>query len=177
MPIKPVSDWSSSYEDIFYKNVTVDTQPMLWGKWVDQNTQGLSAASPYNIATVTLNRASFPPVTAPPAPTPAPFCSLLANAWFAYIGSAIWAPCPPIPPFSAIASVTPSMVGIAAAQASLMASLIAAMTPPSMPDKVRAMQISTAFYTATLASGIMISGTSLPSPTPIPLVLPLMPVM
>lgn len=178
--IKPVSDWASSYEDLFFKKVTADKMPLLWGDWVHQNTTGLGAAPPWAAATVTLNRAAFPPINVPPSPTPALLCNLLSSGWAAYISSAIWAPPPPAPPFSAIALVTPSATGIGAAQPTLFSTLMGIFSAPAVASaafpKTQAMQIATAFYTATMSSGIMLSGMSLPSPTPVPLVLPMMPV-
>jgi hypothetical protein len=179
MAVKPVSDWSSSYEDLFYKDLKAEKTPMLWGDWVHKNTQGIAAAPPYAASTPTLNRASFPPVSSPPAPSCVPFCTLLSNAWFAYIASTLWTVIPPIPPFSAIAFIGPSMTGIAAAKTTLLSTLIGIMSAPANANagKMLAQQIAAAFYAATLSTGIMISGTSLPSPTPVPLVLPMMPIL
>lgn len=179
MAIKPVSDWASSYEDLFFKDMSKEKSATVWGDWVHQNTQGLAGAPPWTKTSVTLSRPAFPPVTLPPNPKPDTFCNLLAAAWFAYISSAIWTPPPPIPPFSVIALVAPSMTGIGTAKETLLATLISIFSAPASASsgfmKNQAMQIATAFYTATISSGIMISGTS--TPPPAPLVLPLLPVV
>jgi hypothetical protein len=180
MAIKPASDWISSYEDLFIKKeVTVDKAPMLWGDWVDKNTQGLMGMPPYNLASATLNRPAFLPVSLPPAPTPDMFCNLLSTAWFTYIASSIWSIPPPAPPFSAITFVGPSMIGLNAAKAILFTNLLAIFSVPASTDpsflKSQASQIGTAFYTATLASGIMITGVPVAVPPPV-LILPQMPV-
>ena len=181
MAIKPVSDWASSYEEMFFKDMTAEKAPIIWGDWVDKNTQGLSASPPWSGATVTLMRPAFPPVTVPASPSPVPLCTMIANGWMSYILSASWTPPPPIPPFSVITMCMPSASGVAAAQAALLNTLIATFTPPAVPgeayQKAQAMKIATAFYTATMSSGIMLSGLTVPSPLPLPLVLPMLPVM
>lgn len=181
MAIKPVSDWASSYEEMFFKDMTAAKAPLIWGDWVDKNTQGLAASPPWSGASVTLMRPAFPPIASPSAPSCVPLCTMIANGWMAYISSAVWVPPPPVPPFSAIMLCAPSATGVAAAQASLLNALIAAMTPPPANNpayqKAQAMKIATAFYAATMSSGIMLSGLSLPSPVPVPLMLPMLPVM
>jgi hypothetical protein len=181
--IKPVSDWISSYEEMFFKDITAAKMPTLWGKWVHKNTTGLAAAAPWSGANVTLNEAAFPPITLPPNPTPALICNMISSGWVAYISSALWTPPPPAPPFSVISLVSPSPTGIAAAQPALFSALMAAFgTPPNIAPgftKIQATQIGTAFYTATMSSGIMLTGLTIPVPPapPLPLVLPMMPVM
>lgn len=191
--IKPVTDWASSYEELFFSKIDNPTtnpkvskaldpkeQPLLWGKWVHQNTQGIAGAPPF-AATATAVQTNFPPVLIPAPGTPPTTAAIIASAWMAYINAIVWAPPPPVPPFSAITLVTTSPLGSAAAMASLLAALTAEFALPMAPgeagNKIKALGVATAFYTATLSAGIMVTGLSLPSPVPVPLVIPLLPAL
>lgn len=184
MAIKPVSDWTSSYEDLFYKQEkTADSVKKLWGDWVHKNTLGLESLPPYKTK-ANLNRDLFPDLSQPPSPSCVPFARKLANAWSAYIGGAMWEIPPPVnPPWTAITTISPSGTGIIAAKEELFATLITIMS--SVPSgnesqiqsmlKQKANLYANAFYKATLASGFMLVGTGIGAPPP-PLVLPLLPV-
>lgn len=197
MPIQPIPVWADSYDKIFNTKTKqtpdgVETtpafeiadQPLLWQKWVHENVNGVGGAPPF-AATGTCNQSAFPPVAAPaPGAPPAP-AALIASGWMAYMGAITWAPPPPIPPFSAITTVITSPVGLATGYASILSALLADMAIlPAGPapaveaiSKAKAMTLSTAFYTSTLACGIMLVGLSLPSPAPVPLIIPLSPLL
>lgn len=197
MPIQPIPTWADSYDKIFNTKskqtpngvevtpaFAIADQPLLWQKWVHENINGVEGAPPY-AAKGTTNQSAFPPVAGPsPGAPPAP-AALIASGWMAYMSAITWVPPAPIPPFSAITSVITSPVGLAAGYSSILAALLSDMAlVPSGPlpaveamSKAKATTLSTAFYTSTLACGIMIIGLSLPAPTPAPLVLPLSPLL
>jgi hypothetical protein len=193
MPISPLSSWADSYEEFFYskisnpttnpkvtKSLSVAEQPLLWAKWVHKNTQGIQAAPPWSTIPTVLE-AAFPPVLIPSPGTAPTTAMIISSSWASYISSIVWTPAPPIPPFSVITSVVTSPAAIAAAQTSLLAALTAEFAKPMAPGeaggKLKALGISSAFYSATLSLGVMIIGLSLPIPTPVPLVIPLSPIL
>ena len=196
MPIQPIPAWADSYDAIFNTKskqtpdgvettpaFEIADQPLLWQKWVHENVNGVGGAPPF-AAAGTVNQSAFPPVGAPAPGAPPIPAALIASGWMAYMSAITWAPPAPVPPFSVITSVLTSPVGLATGYASILAALLTdmALLPPPPPAmeavlKSKAMTLSTAFYTSTLACGIMITGLSLPAPTPAPLVIPLSPLL
>lgn len=185
--VNPPPAWASSYESIFkdtFKKVDqkqidgVTGVAQAWAKWVNDNGKGIQGvvptAAPLTISGTT-NQAAFAPVVFAVPGVPPAAAAVLATAWQAWAMSIVWPVPPPAPPFSAILSVTTNPATAAAAYATLLAGLIAefAVVPPGpagLPAKY--MNLGTLFSTATKSMGILVTGLSLPSPTPVPLVLP-----
>jgi hypothetical protein len=172
MTVQPINQWVSSYEAVFFKNLEMSSQPLLFRKWVHQNTKGLTLAVYKSKPTVT--EAAFPPVSMPPA-TPIVAAQNIASAWFTYICSILWSTPAPIPPFSAISGVVWDMGLVSAAKESLIAALVLefAKTPTPGPTglKNKATGISKAFYQATMSLGVLVNGMSTSGP-PVPLTVP-----
>lgn len=178
MAMKPLPNWAKSYEAKQKDSFT--THIPFWGTWVDENAQGIQVAPPYQ-STGTTQPGAFNPLAPLLASTSgAMSATILASAWQAWYLSIQFAPSPPVPPFLAITSVTPSSVGVAAAYATLLSGLIAEMsvnaTDPVTGFLMKGTALASLFNAATLAAGVQISGLSMSTP-PVPLVLPLIPVM
>ena len=172
MPILPLSNWTQTYKDIFYGKFDATERPMLWAKWVHKNSKGMQS-TPYTTSVNILEQA-FPPVSLP-AGTAAQAAQFISQAWFSYVCSAVWTPAPPIPPFSAVTSVVMNVAILTAAQDTLMSALLTEMmnlTSGSAALETKALNIATAFYTASLSMGVLVTGLSLPTPTPIALIVP-----
>jgi hypothetical protein len=174
MPIKPVTDWISTYEEIFFKEFKLEDQPLLFRKWVHQNTKGLKPAVYMSSPTVT--EASFPPVNLPSAGTAVTTAAFISTAWFSYISSIVWSVPAPIPPFSVVSGVVWDVGLVSAAKASLQAALVKEFTktPTAGPSAIKTISagMGAAFFQASMALGILVNGMSLPTPTPVPLVVP-----
>jgi hypothetical protein len=167
--IKPLSDWTSSYKDIFYKDLDPATQPLLFRKWVHLNFKGMQELV-YS-SSVTIIDQSFPPITIPAPGTAITAAEIISSSWMSYVSSAIWAPKPPIPPFSVVASIVNDVALITAAKSSLKAALVSEFTNINGGTlDVKATNMAIAFYTASMSLGVIVSGMSLTVP-PVPLIM------
>ncbi|MGL4398618.1 MAG: hypothetical protein ACRCXD_02010, partial [Luteolibacter sp.] len=146
----------------------------IWQAFVAESTQGLSTAPPF-LCQPTLNKAAFAPVAFPPVGGPPAIAAILSAAWAKFMLGTVWTVPAPVPPFSAITTVTPNPATIAAAQTVLFAGLVAEflVLPPPGPAglKIKSLALGTLFYTATLSSGVLLTGLGIGAPPP-PLVLP-----
>ena len=172
MPILPILNWKQSYKDIFYGKYDATSQPFLWAKWVHANTKSMQSL-PYT-SSVSILEQSFPPVTLA-AGTPDIAAEFISQAWFVYVCSGIWVPMlPPIPPFLSVvnAVMNPSLVSVA--RLTLKVSLLLEMTNLASGEaalEMKALNMATAFYTASISTGLLINGMSLVIPS-VPIVVP-----
>lgn len=182
MAIQSPPQWAKAYEKyqkeffdaIGQKTKTAAQAGEIWKMFVTESTNGISTAPPF-VCKATLNPSAFAPVVFPPVGGPAVVAGILSSAWAAFMLQTVWSVPEPVPPFSAIASVTPNPATIAAAQLTLFAGLMAEFVlipPPGEAGlKAKYLALGTLFYTATLASGVLITGLGIGAPPP-PLVLP-----
>jgi hypothetical protein len=185
MPVPPPPVWAKAYEkhqkDFFEavdkKTKTPAQAGEIWRKFISESTKGLGTAPPF-VCQPTLNANSLAPINFPPIGGPPVIALILSTAWSNFMLGTTWSVPAPIPPFSVISTVTPNPATIAAAQAILLSGLIAEFViipPPGSGEaglKAKYLAIGTLFYTATVASGVLISGLAIAGAPPPPLVVP-----
>ena len=188
MPVKPAPVWGQTLEKKIkesFDNVDKKIVPGLlatgkaYQSWINENAVGISTLPPFAGSNGTNTAGAFNPVIFGVPGDPVSAAAIMSTAWFAWYMAITWTPIPPVPPFSAIALVSSSPVGAAAAQALLLAGLLAefALVPPIPAlGKTKYPRIAQLFYTATTTAGVMITGLGIGAPPP-PLILPLHPAM
>lgn len=154
---------------------------LAYQDWIGEVGAGMQVAPLYQ-SQGTGNKTAFAPFIMPPPPAgnPATVAQAYALAWFSWYMAIQWSPHSgplplPAPPFQVILAITSSAVGAATQQAALIAKFTALFAVPSKQEKFD--QIAANFYSATLAAGVMISGILIPSPAPVPLVIPQWPIL
>lgn len=199
--IKPLPSWTSDYEtqqkDSFKKaSETIDDKGTpkydedgmyqlaqeAWGKFVDNNTTGISCMAPITppilLTGTTPGYVSFAPMFKGKNAIPL-IATELSNQFMSYASSITWIPPPPAPPFSVIASVVVNAGSVSAAKSILQLGLIAEFAVPCVlgAESVKYQNIATLFRTAISTIAVDFIGMSLPSPSPVPLTIPMIPVL
>jgi hypothetical protein len=182
MPVNPAI-WGNNLEtetNNFYKDVDLKIQqpsnsPEIWRKFVTDSAAGLAVVPPFGYS-ATFNKDAFNPLSLGPGGNLASTAASIASAWANWFTAITWSFTPaPIPPFTlSVVSVVSNPATVAAAQATLMAGLMAefAIIPPN-PEaaKLKHQTIAALFYTATITPGVLISGIVAGAP-PVPLSAP-----
>lgn len=184
--LTPLTTWQKKLKEKVSDGMKkLDKNPLAvtlaYQDWIGEVGKGMEVAPLYK-SQGTGNKAAWAPFIMPPPPAgnPATVAQAYALAWFSWYMAIQWSPHSgalplPAPPFQVIAAITSSPVGAATQQAALIAKFTALFAVPSKQEKFD--QIAANFYAATLSAGVMISGMSIPSPTPVPIVIPQWPIL
>lgn len=185
MPVPAVTVLSGSYQTklkAYYTQYQADQTYLVknfWQAWLNPGITGIESAAPFPGSSGTTTPTAFAPLALEGATSVAATAAILATGWSNYMSAITWPPMAPSGPFSAITSVVTSPTGLAAASATLLAGLIAELTviPPVLTAfQEKADAFAALFRTASLATGIMITGLGFGGPPPV-VIIPLSPVM